>query len=46
MFLGLFDINFIFICPGHPLITALADGFTLVKHVYIIIIINEGWCTY
>ena len=30
-------INFIFSCPGHPLITALADGFSLVKYVYIII---------
>ena len=29
---------FIFSCPGHPLITASSDGFTLVKYVYIIII--------
>ena len=30
---------FFFTCPGHPLITAFADRFTLVKYVIIIIII-------
>ena len=29
----------LFSCPGHPLISALADGFTLVKYVYIIVIV-------
>ena len=37
-----FDINFIFSCPGHSLITALADGFTPVKYVYIIIIVTRS----
>ena len=32
-------ISFIFTCPGHHLIKALADGFTLVKKNVCIIII-------
>ena len=40
MFLGLLILfNSIFSCSGHPLITAFADGFTLIKYVNIIIII-------
>ena len=30
----------VFSCPGHPWITAFVDSFTLVKYVYIIIIIT------
>ena len=41
VFLGLLYcyFNSIFSCPGHRLITALADGFTTVKYVIIIITI-------
>ena len=42
MLVVVFSFNiFIFSCPEHPFITALADWFTLVKFIIIIIIITS-----